>query len=88
MTTLFGVLGVSVLFAIAGVWIAWKKQSYAWNLMIAWFVLPFIGLGVLVHVLPLSNGRYVQVVPFHSWLFPGAVYGFYRVLLPDFAILL
>lgn len=45
---------------------AFQERSFFWNLIIAWFVMPFIGLGILVHVLPLSNGRYVQVVPYIS----------------------
>lgn len=54
------ILGLSGVAATLSLPIALNRKSFPWTMIVLWFLFPFIGLGVLQSVLPLSNGRYLQ----------------------------
>lgn len=59
-----GVLGVVGIVAIASIPFALKKSHPLWWGIVAWFLWPFLGVGVLSRWIPLSNGRYLQAAAY------------------------
>lgn len=55
-----GILGVVGFGAMLTIPTAVSRKSFPWTIIVLWFLMPFVGLGVLEHILPLSNGRYLQ----------------------------
>lgn len=55
-----GVLGVVGIVAMVSLPVAIKQSRPLWWGIVAWFVWPFLGLGVLSRWLPFSNGRFLQ----------------------------
>jgi hypothetical protein len=61
---LFNTLGIVGILACIAIPFALSLQSFGWNVIAAWFLIPFLGLGILVYYLPYSNSRYLQGVPY------------------------
>jgi hypothetical protein len=57
--TYIGVLGLVGVIGFFGIPPALKKRSFLWNLVVGWFLSPFVGLAIIQFV-PLSNGRFIQ----------------------------
>jgi hypothetical protein len=55
-------LGVIGVIGIIGGIIVINKRNLLWYMMLGWFLLPFIGLLILIKYLPISNGRFLQTV--------------------------
>jgi hypothetical protein len=54
-----GVLGLVGVMGFFGIPVAFKRRSFLLNMVVGWFLSPFIGL-LISQFLPISNGRFIQ----------------------------
>jgi len=59
----FMMLGPLSIIAVVGIMVALKKRTVLWNLIVGWFLGPFIYIA-FQRFLPISNARYVQAAPY------------------------
>lgn len=56
------VLGITGILGFIGIPFAFRKKDLSWNVVIGWFLAPFLGLLLFTRLLPISNGRFLQTV--------------------------